>query len=196
MFIREATSDGKISYWTIRPESNRCITLDQVCKVSSCGSVGASMAAESRTAELRLLVLRAFFTSFKNIFLHLLQTDADPAALPVSVQMLLLSQQVGFVFLSVLVEGQSSPVRSGGRKQDLRGEKQSGCFWSLGSFGPISSAAARRENICLAGGRDTSSRDTEDKQPRLGFGTDLLYFSVPDVPTLMRHVCPKSDLRI
>lgn len=64
MFIRETTSDGKISYWTIRPEANRCITLDQVCKVSSCGSIGANMAAGSRTAELRLLVLRALLTSF------------------------------------------------------------------------------------------------------------------------------------
>lgn len=33
MFIRETSLDGKTSYWTIRPEANRCITLDQVCKV-------------------------------------------------------------------------------------------------------------------------------------------------------------------
>lgn len=65
MFIRETTSDGKISYWTIRPEANRCITLDQVCKVSSCRSLRASAAAESRTAELRLLVLRVLLKSFK-----------------------------------------------------------------------------------------------------------------------------------
>ncbi|XP_061570328.1 forkhead box protein M1 isoform X2 [Cololabis saira] len=32
MFIREATPDGKISLWTIRPEANRCLTLDQVYK--------------------------------------------------------------------------------------------------------------------------------------------------------------------
>lgn len=32
MFIRETTPDGKISYWTIRPEANRCLTLDQVYK--------------------------------------------------------------------------------------------------------------------------------------------------------------------
>lgn len=35
MFIRETPSDGKISYWTIRPEANRCITFDQVCRVSN-----------------------------------------------------------------------------------------------------------------------------------------------------------------
>ncbi|KAM6985272.1 forkhead box protein M1 [Aplochiton taeniatus] len=29
MFIRETTPDGKVSYWTIRPEANRCLTLDQ-----------------------------------------------------------------------------------------------------------------------------------------------------------------------
>lgn len=32
MFIRETSADGKISYWTIRPEANRCLTLDQVYK--------------------------------------------------------------------------------------------------------------------------------------------------------------------
>nr|XP_046235738.1 forkhead box protein M1 isoform X2 [Scatophagus argus] len=30
MFIRETSPDGKISFWTIRPEANRCLTLDQV----------------------------------------------------------------------------------------------------------------------------------------------------------------------
>ncbi|XP_077090894.1 forkhead box protein M1 isoform X2 [Siphateles boraxobius] len=32
MFVRETSPDGKISYWTIRPEANRCLTLDQVYK--------------------------------------------------------------------------------------------------------------------------------------------------------------------
>ncbi|XP_029351257.1 forkhead box protein M1 [Echeneis naucrates] len=32
MFIRETSTDGKISFWTIRPEANRCLTLDQVYK--------------------------------------------------------------------------------------------------------------------------------------------------------------------
>ncbi|KAL7857982.1 hypothetical protein AOLI_G00180840 [Acnodon oligacanthus] len=32
MFVRETTPDGKISYWTIRPDANRCLTLDQVYK--------------------------------------------------------------------------------------------------------------------------------------------------------------------
>ncbi|TWW64799.1 forkhead box protein M1 [Takifugu flavidus] len=32
MFIRETSLDGKMSYWTIRPEANRCITFDQVCR--------------------------------------------------------------------------------------------------------------------------------------------------------------------
>ncbi|KAL0962958.1 hypothetical protein UPYG_G00347700 [Umbra pygmaea] len=35
MFIRETAQDGKISYWTIRPEANRCLTLDQVYKIES-----------------------------------------------------------------------------------------------------------------------------------------------------------------
>lgn len=33
MFIRETSPDGKISYWTIRPEANRRLTLEQVYKV-------------------------------------------------------------------------------------------------------------------------------------------------------------------
>nr|XP_043878387.1 forkhead box protein M1 isoform X3 [Solea senegalensis] len=32
MFIRETTADNKVSFWTIRPEVNRCLTLDQVYK--------------------------------------------------------------------------------------------------------------------------------------------------------------------
>ncbi|XP_047659794.1 forkhead box protein M1-like isoform X2 [Tachysurus fulvidraco] len=34
MFIRESTPDGKISYWTIKHEANRCLTLDQVYKTA------------------------------------------------------------------------------------------------------------------------------------------------------------------
>ncbi|XP_020569643.1 forkhead box protein M1 isoform X2 [Oryzias latipes] len=29
MFVRETAPDGKVSFWTIRPEANRCLTLDQ-----------------------------------------------------------------------------------------------------------------------------------------------------------------------
>ncbi|XP_039892047.1 forkhead box protein M1-like isoform X4 [Simochromis diagramma] len=32
MFIRETSPDGKKSFWTIRPEANRCLTLDHVYK--------------------------------------------------------------------------------------------------------------------------------------------------------------------
>ncbi|XP_030643906.1 forkhead box protein M1 [Chanos chanos] len=35
MFVRETTQDGKTSYWTIRPEANRCLTLDQVYKTEA-----------------------------------------------------------------------------------------------------------------------------------------------------------------
>ncbi|XP_068442446.1 forkhead box protein M1 isoform X2 [Clinocottus analis] len=40
MFLRETSPDGKISYWTIRPEANRCLTLDQVYK-SGCDPMTA-----------------------------------------------------------------------------------------------------------------------------------------------------------
>ncbi|KAM8883784.1 forkhead box protein M1 isoform 1-T1 [Synchiropus picturatus] len=32
MFIRETSPDGKVSFWTIKPEANRCLTLDQAFK--------------------------------------------------------------------------------------------------------------------------------------------------------------------
>ncbi|XP_018431930.1 PREDICTED: forkhead box protein M1 [Nanorana parkeri] len=35
MFVRESPSNNKISYWTIHPQANRCLTLDQVFKVST-----------------------------------------------------------------------------------------------------------------------------------------------------------------
>ncbi|XP_023778406.1 forkhead box protein M1 isoform X3 [Cyanistes caeruleus] len=34
MFVRETSANGKISFWTIHPGANRCLTLDQVFKVS------------------------------------------------------------------------------------------------------------------------------------------------------------------
>ncbi|XP_068163547.1 forkhead box protein M1 [Antennarius striatus] len=41
MFIRETSLDGKVSFWTIEPEANRCLTLDQVYKAGF-DSVNAS----------------------------------------------------------------------------------------------------------------------------------------------------------
>uniref|UniRef100_A0A670JUZ2 Forkhead box protein M1 n=1 Tax=Podarcis muralis TaxID=64176 RepID=A0A670JUZ2_PODMU len=35
MFVRETSANGKISFWTIHPEANRYLTLDQVFKVST-----------------------------------------------------------------------------------------------------------------------------------------------------------------
>ncbi|XP_065713564.2 forkhead box protein M1 isoform X3 [Patagioenas fasciata] len=34
MFVRETSASGKISFWTIHPDANRCLTLDQVFKMS------------------------------------------------------------------------------------------------------------------------------------------------------------------
>ncbi|KAJ8261919.1 hypothetical protein GJAV_G00159980 [Gymnothorax javanicus] len=42
MFIRETSQDGKISFWTIRPEANRCLTLDQVFKPEVDSAASAS----------------------------------------------------------------------------------------------------------------------------------------------------------
>lgn len=35
MFVRETSANGKISFWTIHPDANRCLTLDQVFKVGA-----------------------------------------------------------------------------------------------------------------------------------------------------------------
>ncbi|KAM4678484.1 forkhead box protein M1 isoform 2-T2 [Discoglossus pictus] len=35
MFVRETSENNKISYWTIHPTANRCLTLDQVFKTSN-----------------------------------------------------------------------------------------------------------------------------------------------------------------
>ncbi|XP_015727191.1 forkhead box protein M1 isoform X2 [Coturnix japonica] len=35
MFVRETSANGKISFWTIHPDANRCLTLDQVFKMMS-----------------------------------------------------------------------------------------------------------------------------------------------------------------
>ncbi|XP_063357453.2 forkhead box protein M1-like [Pelmatolapia mariae] len=42
MFIRETSPDGKMSFWTIRPEANRCLTLDHVYK-PGCDPVTATV---------------------------------------------------------------------------------------------------------------------------------------------------------
>ncbi|NXJ06573.1 FOXM1 protein, partial [Odontophorus gujanensis] len=43
MFVRETSANGKISFWTIHPDANRCLTLDQVFKVNvSCKENGAA----------------------------------------------------------------------------------------------------------------------------------------------------------
>nr|XP_033808305.1 forkhead box protein M1 isoform X2 [Geotrypetes seraphini] len=38
MFVRETAANGKISFWTIHPDANRCLTLDQVFKPLDPGS--------------------------------------------------------------------------------------------------------------------------------------------------------------
>lgn len=174
MFIRETSLDGKISYWTIRPESNRCITLDQVCKVSRSFTALADIgitplvllvhgenqkcATPSVSPPLSQRASLIFFLRLTTgplwPLLHSLQTEADPATVPVSVQMLLLSQQVRYVFLPV-------PLSWGGL---LCTQNETGPGGGGGDHWlSCCRRTAARENIFLAGGRDTSSRDTEDK---------------------------------
>uniref|UniRef100_A0A8V1A717 Forkhead box protein M1 n=1 Tax=Gallus gallus TaxID=9031 RepID=A0A8V1A717_CHICK len=41
MFVRETSANGKISFWTIHPDANRCLTLDQVFKPLDFGSTSS-----------------------------------------------------------------------------------------------------------------------------------------------------------
>lgn len=51
MFVRETSANGKISFWTIHPDANRCLTLDQVFKVSaSCRENGTAYPVYARQA--------------------------------------------------------------------------------------------------------------------------------------------------
>ncbi|NXB44000.1 FOXM1 protein, partial [Leucopsar rothschildi] len=48
MFVRETSANGKISFWTIHPDANRCLTLDQVFKPLDSGSSTSSEYSESQ----------------------------------------------------------------------------------------------------------------------------------------------------
>ncbi|NXK02589.1 FOXM1 protein, partial [Herpetotheres cachinnans] len=48
MFVRETSANGKISFWTIHPGANRCLTLDQVFKPLDLGSPTSPEHSESQ----------------------------------------------------------------------------------------------------------------------------------------------------
>ncbi|NXI37871.1 FOXM1 protein, partial [Galbula dea] len=48
MFVRETSANGKISFWTIHPDANRCLSLDQVFKPLDLGSPTSSEHSESQ----------------------------------------------------------------------------------------------------------------------------------------------------
>ncbi|NXA13476.1 FOXM1 protein, partial [Sapayoa aenigma] len=48
MFVRETSANGKVSFWTIHPDANRCLTLDQVFKPLDLGSPTSSECSESQ----------------------------------------------------------------------------------------------------------------------------------------------------
>ncbi|PKU37157.1 forkhead box protein m1 [Limosa lapponica baueri] len=43
MFVRETSANGKVSFWTIHPDANRCLTLDQVFKMSFSAEESSSL---------------------------------------------------------------------------------------------------------------------------------------------------------
>ncbi|NXI20993.1 FOXM1 protein, partial [Sterrhoptilus dennistouni] len=48
MFVRETPANSKISFWTIHPDANRCLTLDQVFKPLDLGSPTSPEYSESQ----------------------------------------------------------------------------------------------------------------------------------------------------
>ncbi|XP_050188866.1 forkhead box protein M1 isoform X2 [Myiozetetes cayanensis] len=52
MFVRETSANGKISFWTIHPDANRCLTLDQVFKPLDLGSPTSPECSESQKSRL------------------------------------------------------------------------------------------------------------------------------------------------
>ncbi|XP_053791447.1 forkhead box protein M1 isoform X1 [Vidua chalybeata] len=54
MFVRETSANGKISFWTIHPDANRCLTLDQVFKPLDLGSPTSPEFSESQQQKSRL----------------------------------------------------------------------------------------------------------------------------------------------
>ncbi|NWW48789.1 FOXM1 protein, partial [Pedionomus torquatus] len=52
MFVRETSANGKISFWTIHPDANRCLTLDQVFKPLDLGSPTSPVRSESQKQHL------------------------------------------------------------------------------------------------------------------------------------------------
>ncbi|KFQ15580.1 Forkhead box protein M1 [Leptosomus discolor] len=48
MFVRETSANGKISFWTIHPDANRCLTLEQVFKPLDFGSPTSPEHSESQ----------------------------------------------------------------------------------------------------------------------------------------------------
>ncbi|NXX88288.1 FOXM1 protein, partial [Centropus bengalensis] len=52
MFVRETSSNGKISFWTIHPDANRCLTLDQVFKPLDLESTTSPEHSESQKRHL------------------------------------------------------------------------------------------------------------------------------------------------
>ncbi|KAL8207690.1 UNVERIFIED_CONTAM: Forkhead box protein M1 [Gekko kuhli] len=55
MFVRETPANSKISFWTIHPEANRYLTLDQVFKASSrtCATVPVSAQTQQNSGQNR-----------------------------------------------------------------------------------------------------------------------------------------------
>ncbi|XP_040201168.1 forkhead box protein M1 isoform X1 [Rana temporaria] len=64
MFVRESPSNNKISYWTIHPQADRCLTLDQVFKASSstqsvCSEPKRSIPELSRNSQTAVIATKA-----------------------------------------------------------------------------------------------------------------------------------------
>ncbi|XP_059582700.1 forkhead box protein M1 isoform X4 [Alligator mississippiensis] len=97
MFVRETSANGKISFWTIHPDANRYLTLDQVFKPLDAGSPTSPehsesiLSSEEPSPFLPMLPVKeesqceegpSPFASAQSMQENLSQTGKEPASFP------------------------------------------------------------------------------------------------------------------
>lgn len=134
MFIRQTSLDGKISYWTIRPEVNRCITLDQVRKVTPCvqppTQVGVVLHVEPQTVLVFTFILMGLLCP---------PDGSGPSHRPCPSP---------DAFTVPAGKTRPSPARSGRIKRDWGGKVDFFCIiWLIEAISPAAAGGLRRRKI-------------------------------------------------
>ncbi|XP_040517269.1 forkhead box protein M1 isoform X10 [Gallus gallus] len=80
MFVRETSANGKISFWTIHPDANRCLTLDQVFKMSF--SIEESSSLPMATVKEESQCDEGFFSPTHSLKENNCQPGDEPCSFP------------------------------------------------------------------------------------------------------------------